>query len=870
MRRVCLSTALLSLCLACARASPDPGAGAAETTAPGQTAIGGAPASGPPAAVPSQLDRGFVVWESNRGDAWQLWREDLGDAAGSGPHALTPAEPSRAHCCPHISPDGRRLAYLSLPIGQAGYPRSGAAGELRLLELAPPGESLEPGPGRPLAQGARTYFEHRAAVWHDEASLIHIDDRGRTVLLDVDAGTSRPLVTASLDAHGWLLDPGLSFATRGEPSFSPYDGNRRAVNVQASLGGCQPYFSGDGRLGIWVAGAGGPVRALELASGRQWPILGKGDERLPADRRYLYFPMPSRDGRALAWAASDGAHDHTRADYDVFVAGSDSETLELDGPPAAIGRHPATDRFPDVWLAPLELGSLLGEAPFTVRLEVPRYSAEGEPWSWSFGDGGKAEGPAVEHTWTEAGSFEVSARRGTEELRGRARVRPRAPPRLLEAETRSADRRILLRFDEAVDVSAATVSLAGGPEVSARGLDGDRTWELELATPLVRPTELRVRGVRDLAEPPNVLEETSVRLEPPRWPAAPEDLVFLWQTARHPNRVRGPGGEAQTTLLEPVGRAFVDRHGAVVLSGGVYQADLATMDRLYHGSRATNELSLEMVLTPESSPEAPGALFGFAAGSRRNLTLTQEEDRLKLRLHTASAGPRGPLPAIDLGPAEVGVSQHLALTYTPGHLRAYLNGEPTVESREMKSGFFHWQRTFLRLGGEGPPQGAGADAVHWPWRGRLEGVAIYDRVLSPEEVRESFRRYAEIITRRQALETVALTGRLRARSRTPSLEEIAPYREALAVAEYEVLRVETPASAAELRPGGTVRVAHRVLLAGEETPVARLSAGAEVALRLEPFSAQPQLESLFLSDELSAGSAGSAGGELYWSEQLRP
>ena len=127
----------------------------------------------------------------------------------------------------------------------------------------------------------------------------------------------------------------------------------------------------------------------------------------------------------------------------------------------------------------------------------------------------------------------------------------------------------------------------------------------------------------------------------------------------------------------------------------------------------------------------------FAAGSRRNLTVTQEGDRLKLRLHTASAGPRGRLPAIDLGPAEVGVSQHLALTYTPGHLRAYLNGEPTVESREMKSGFFHWQRTFLRLGGEGPPQGAGGDAVHWPWRGRLEGVAVYDRVLSPEEVRES-------------------------------------------------------------------------------------------------------------------------------------
>ncbi|MEO1368532.1 MAG: hypothetical protein AAFX50_15265, partial [Acidobacteriota bacterium] len=345
MRVAVLLLASCWLVVGCGRdggsASAAAGEAAAATAATDPRALGllGAP----------ELGAGFAVWESNRGGAWRLWRRDL---AGDGEAiALTPVEAGRAHCCAHIAPDGSRLAYVSLPAGQATYPREGAAGELRLLDLAPPGEASTPALGRTLAASARTYFEHRAAVWRDDRSLIHIDGDGRTVLRDIDGdGDAEALVEGPLGAHGWLLDPSLRHATTGEPTFSPVDGERRRVDALENLGGCQPYFSGDGRLGIWVAGAGGPIRAMDLESRRTWPILGKGDPRLPPGHGYLYFPMPSRDGRGLAWAASADDHDHTAADYEVFVAETDAETLELIAPPRRLTGHPSTDRFPDLWL----------------------------------------------------------------------------------------------------------------------------------------------------------------------------------------------------------------------------------------------------------------------------------------------------------------------------------------------------------------------------------------------------------------------------------------------------------------------------------------------------------------------------------------
>ena len=96
--------------------------------------------------------------------------------------------------------------------------------------------------------------------------------------------------------------------------------------------------------------------------------------------------------------------------------------------------------------------------------------------------------------------------------------------------------------------------------------------------------------------------------------------------------------------------------------------------------------------------------------------------------------------------------------------------------------------------------------------------------------------------------------RLRQLSRPPTLAEITPYREALAVFEYEVERVIS----GEL-PESVVRVADWVIADGEllASPVA----GTTARLVLEPFISQPQLESVYLANTLQPAED---GGTLFY------
>ena len=78
----------------------------AESPAPGEALAAEAPEFEAPEAA---LGDGFAVWESLRTGDWRIWRRRLD---GTGLEQLTPDEDGRQHCCPHISPDGRWVAFL--------------------------------------------------------------------------------------------------------------------------------------------------------------------------------------------------------------------------------------------------------------------------------------------------------------------------------------------------------------------------------------------------------------------------------------------------------------------------------------------------------------------------------------------------------------------------------------------------------------------------------------------------------------------------------------------------------------------------------------------------------------------------------------
>ncbi len=307
------------------------------------------------------LGDGLVVWESNRSGEYRIWARDL---AGGAPRQLSRDEPGRDHCCAQIAPDGERVAYLSIRGGERKYTPPEAIGELRWVAVDGRRE-------RPIAAAARHYGEHRAALWWSPAALVFIDAAGDTQLSDLARGIVRRIADGPERGEGFLVDPTGRWATSSTATFSELDPATGAVRLATAFGGCQAWLASDGEVGVWSAGAGGPIDAIELATRRTWTILAKHDPRLPSDRGYHYFPMLSSDRTLLAFGASDDQHDHFRSDYDLFLIELDPATLLPAGGAVRVTADPAVDRFPDVWRAPTNAFRRAAVEPRPVAAPTP-------------------------------------------------------------------------------------------------------------------------------------------------------------------------------------------------------------------------------------------------------------------------------------------------------------------------------------------------------------------------------------------------------------------------------------------------------------------------------------------------------------------
>jgi hypothetical protein len=797
--------------------------------------------AGPEVSSPeyARLGEGFLVWESDRTGPWRIWTRRLD---GSGLRQLTPDEPGHEHCCAHISPDGRWVAYLSL--SNFKYGADPEAGELHLI--APDGKG-----DHVVARKAQTYSRgHRAAIWDGDQKLQLIDGDGNTLVLDLATSRTEKIASPSSEGHGWLVNRTRTHATTGLPTFSLYDAARRAVTERTPYGGCEPYFSDDGRWGIWMAGAGGPMKALDLATRTPKTLFEKNDPRLGA-QAYLYFPMLSNGSALLAFGASPNEHDHEKGNYDVFVVEVDPNTLEVLGQPLKYTSAPTPDRYPDVHVEPLPLGRTFGEAPFHVHLQGAGLDPDA---LWDFGDGTPASAAHGEHTYGKPGSFSISARQGSALLRGRATILPAQPPHALRAELRQG-REIRVEFDEPVAAAPGGVKarLASGRQIAgtAIGTDG-RSLRISLAQEQTTGDHLHLEGVVDRAQRPNALVPVDLAVPPPSWPTDRRSLVLLWDTADQPNLVPDPTQAADRAYtISPHGRARLDHNHAMLLVGdGSFQAEAEAGKNLVELVKKSNEITLELTLTPATvAPQTSAVIlsFGRFKGSPL-LQLEQQGDALVwslLRDHS-------PGPPVRFGKLQAGQPVHVAVGYSPGRQVVTLNGAPVLDGGAWQGDFFPWQPGALSVGAIG----AGDDNER-PWRGVVEGLALYDRLLGADEIAENARRYAAERARRPAVPQTQVLATLQRCSRVPTLDEIAPYRQALAVCQYKVDRVVagTPA-------GPTVRVARWVILDGTTLKTPQ---GTSVPLTLEPFNANGQLESIYLSNDLPKDAAPPGGASpLYY------
>lgn len=780
-----------------------------------------------------RLGDGFLVWESNRTGDWRIWYRRLD---GSGLRQLSPDEGGgRQHCCPHVSPDGRRVVYLSgQPEARDRWAEGGPVGPLHVIGTDGEGD-------RVLVPAARTYGDDRAVVWVDERRLVFIAPTGHTELLDVTTGERQRLTRQGMDEYGVLIDATFRHATTALPTFAPFDRSSGTVAERTAYGGCEPYFSHDGRWGFFIAGAGGPIHKIDLTSREVSPLVAKWDPELPEDQGYLYFPMLARSGQLLAFGASGEEHDHFRSDYDVFVVETDPETLERLGEPVRMTSHPATDRFPDAFLAPLPLGRHFGETPLGVELEAP---AAGE-WSWRFGDGAEGSGRRVEHVYEEPGSYAVTARRGERVLRGRVVARPARAPRPTEPELRRRGLEVMVPFDEPVRIEDPEIRFASGREVASwrPGEDG-RSLVVVLSERIDRPDRLHLGGaILDRATRPNRMEPAELEIAPPHWPTDREHLVFQWRTGGAPNQVFDSRiGQDRACTVEGRGRARLDHAFRMVLGAGAYLTEPEAAAYVVDRCEAANQVTLQATLTPgrreQGTPGEPVWAVSYGQGTgARNLALGQAGRRLVLRVRTRSTGRDADRPQLDLFELPAHRPTHVVVTYEPGLLRVYRDGQLALETEEVQGGLGQWRDHPLVFGDD-------ARGGH-AWVGTLEGVAFHARVLSPEEVREDHLRYRALLEARPQVPSLEVRARLVARSDTPTLREISPYRRALFVFEYEV---EEVLRGSYERP--RIRVAHWAILDGETQPVTSARPGGRARLVLEPFDANPQLEAVYLADTL--------------------
>jgi hypothetical protein len=277
----------------------------------------------------------------------------------------------------------------------------------------------------------------------------------------------------------------------------------------------------------------------------------------------------------------------------------------------------------------------------------------------------------------------------------------------------------------------------------------------------------------------------------------------------------------------------------MVLGGGAFTADQDAAGYVRAAALASNTFTLEALVTP-AAPATPGPTWVVSFGrgpGERNFALGQLGDRLVARVLTPTTGPDADRPQVDLGPIPRRRPSHVVVTYLPGHLAAYVDGELRVETGELQGGLNRWRGYPLTFGDDAR---GGAD-----WRGSLEAVALFDRALSPEEVRESFLRARQRLSGRADPPRLRVAGRLSAVSTPPTLRQISPYREGLMIHELAVERVLEGSY-----EGERLRVARWAIQDGQVLPATRARPGERVTLTVEPFAANPQLEPLFVADTL--------------------
>ena len=310
-----------------------------------------------------------------------------------------------------------------------------------------------------------------------------------------------------------------------------------------------------------------------------------------------------------------------------------------------------------------------------------------------------------------------------------------------------------------------------------------------------------------------------------------ENLIFLWQNNNALNRIkRNEGGKERVFRVKTRGQAKFGRFFDMDLAGGFMETEGVDKD-LLEACRKTNRLSIEALITPANfNRDNLRRIITFSSDANSwNFRLDQQREELIFFLKTSEKDSAGSKATIRLGGLHQGIPNHIFVTYAPGRLRFYLNGRRFVPKAEITGDFRNWTLHHLQFGDE---IGGGYD-----WSGKLEGIAIYNRDFTHEDVIFRYRLIVNKLKDRPKIERLEVDAILEDISITPQPEEIAPYRRCLALYTYEIKKVLSGTITSK-----RIAVYHWVMLDGKILPNKRKK-GQSYRLTLESFDSHPQLES---------------------------
>lgn len=225
------------------------------------------------------------------------------------------------------------------------------------------------------------------------------------------------------------------------------------------------------------------------------------------------------------------------------------------------------------------------------------------------------------------------------------------------------------------------------------------------------------------------------------WPDRRDGLAFLLSplesrpeqgkplvVARHPQT-----RHLRLASLEPRGAAilrdsqpFFELNGGYLISGDAGHAMLAV-------SRGSSELTLEAIFSPASLDQpGPARIVALADESDdHDFALTQEGREVTFSLRTDRPPPENAPLRVPL--VESDRPLHCTITYRHGELIAYLDGVEVARWKNLWGSLAAWRPGALSVGAD--PSGKN------PWRGILEGFALYNRCLEPSEVARNAQNY---------------------------------------------------------------------------------------------------------------------------------